>query len=29
MTRLLLWDVDRTLLVGGGVGVEAYAAAFT
>lgn len=27
--RLLLWDVDRTLLVGGGVGVEAYAAAFT
>jgi phosphoglycolate phosphatase-like HAD superfamily hydrolase len=29
VTRLLLWDVDRTLLVGGGVGVEAYAAAFT
>ena len=29
MTRLLLWDVDRTLLVGGGVGVAAYAAAFT
>ncbi len=29
MTRLLLWDVDRTLLVGGGIGVEAYAAAFT
>ncbi len=29
MTRLLLWDVDRTLLMGGGVGVEAYAAAFT
>ena len=27
--RLILWDVDRTLLVGGGVGVEAYAAAFT
>jgi phosphoglycolate phosphatase-like HAD superfamily hydrolase len=27
--RLLMWDVDRTLLVGGGVGVEAYAAAFT
>lgn len=27
--RLLLWDVDRTLLVGGGIGVEAYAAAFT
>jgi len=27
--RLLLWDVDRTLLVGGGVGVEAYGAAFT
>lgn len=24
-----MWDVDRTLLVGGGVGVEAYAAAFT
>jgi phosphoglycolate phosphatase len=29
MTRLIQWDVDRTLLVGGGVGVEAYAAAFT
>ena len=27
--RLIQWDVDRTLLVGGGVGVEAYAAAFT
>ena len=27
--RLLLWDVDRTLLSGGGVGVEAYRAAFT
>jgi phosphoglycolate phosphatase len=24
-----MWDVDRTLLVGGGVGVEAYGAAFT
>lgn len=24
-----MWDIDRTLLVGGGVGVEAYAAAFT
>lgn len=29
MTRLIQWDVDRTLLVGGGVGVAAYAAAFT
>ena len=28
-SRLVLWDVDRTLLVGGGIGVEAYAAAFT
>ncbi|MFC4949676.1 haloacid dehalogenase-like hydrolase [Pseudonocardia sp. GCM10023141] len=28
-TRLLMWDVDRTLLWGGGIGVEAYAAAFT
>ena len=27
--RLLLWDVDRTLLVAGGIGVEAYVAAFT
>lgn len=27
--RLIQWDVDRTLLVGGGVGVEAFAAAFT
>lgn len=24
-----MWDVDRTLLVGGGAGVEAYGAAFT
>lgn len=29
MTRLLLWDVDRTLLIGGGVGLDAFAAAFT
>lgn len=27
--RLVLWDVDRTLLVSGGIGVEAFAAAFT
>jgi phosphoglycolate phosphatase len=27
--RLLMWDVDRTLLVGGGAGIEAYGAAFT
>lgn len=27
--RLVLWDVDRTLLIGGGVGVSAYTAAFT
>lgn len=28
-TRLVMWDVDRTLLVGGGVGIDAYGAAFT
>jgi phosphoglycolate phosphatase-like HAD superfamily hydrolase len=27
--RLLMWDVDLTLLMGGGVGVDAYRAAFT
>lgn len=27
--RLIQWDVDRTLLVGGGVALEAFAAAFT
>ena len=29
MTRLVMWDVDRTLLVGSGAGVRAYAVAFT
>ncbi|MBC8091162.1 MAG: haloacid dehalogenase, partial [Pseudonocardia sp.] len=28
-SRLIQWDVDRTLLVGGGIGPEAFAAAFT
>ncbi len=27
--RLIQWDVDRTLLIGGGVALEAFAAAFT
>lgn len=27
--RLIMWDIDRTLIHGGGVGVQAYAAAFT
>jgi phosphoglycolate phosphatase len=27
--RLVMWDIDRTLLVGGGAAVQAYATAFT
>lgn len=27
--RLVMWDIDRTLLIGGGAGVAAYATAFT
>lgn len=29
MKRLVMWDIDRTLLIGGGVAVRAYASAFT
>lgn len=29
LTRLVMWDIDRTLLYGGGVAARAYAAAFT
>lgn len=29
MKRLVMWDIDRTLLIGGGAMVRAYATAFT